>query len=193
MKQILAIFLCALLAMVTACSSPPLETNQSSKVSEEVEAPKINEYGIDLSLDEFQSRFNNAADGKYVMSDISVPVENNASSTISCLDGTEINCSVFFEDGKLLEIRFNKECSEGDEETYVEATSEVFKTAWAVLYPDKDADSLDEKSKELRYSGERTLFNDLYVSFGNTDSFTTGNRWITWTIQSIKLNEDLWG
>lgn len=191
MKRFIAILLCVLITMVTACSSPPVETSQSSEVSEAVEAPRINEYGIKLSVDDFELLFNEAADGKYIMSEIKLRNDRNGSSKIISQDGTEISFSIIVENGNIIDMDFSKICSEKEEETYVEAASEIFKIAWNVFYPNYDMCSLDDITKELRYSEDIQLLEDLYVSFGNISALDD-NRYISWGITSIKFHNELW-
>ncbi len=191
MKRVIVITLCTLLIMLSACSSSPAETSLSSEVSEVVDAPKINEYGIKLSIDDFESMFNEAADGKYIMSEIKLRNDRNGNSTIISQDGTEISFSIIVENGNIIDMDFSKICSEKEEEIYVEAASEIFKIAWNVFYPNYDMRSLDEIINKLRYSEDIQLLEDLYVSFGNISELDD-NRYISWGITSIKFHNKLW-
>lgn len=187
MKKLLALLICGI-AVLTATGCSKSDDSNSSFVS----TPEINEFGIQMSVEDLLSAFSeksnqtidkeNPGSGYFVGGKpddrIDMEMESNRIShlIVSCSGATE------------------------DKANTAERATDYFKSVLSILYPNTDSDEISNLLKQIRYDEAENdnpskgyLFNDIYITYQTSfgaSGLTLSNEKVTivyWRIESIEF------
>lgn len=174
MKKLLAAFFCGVIFLtVTGCSR-----------SDNISAPNINEFGIEMSKEDFISAFSEKSGKTVNEEDIGFGYLINGNSD----DRIDLET----ENGKITHLTVSCSGATEDKANLVERATDYFKPVISVLYPNTDSDEINDLLKQIRYDETENehLFNDIYImyytSFG-TSGLTLSDSKVTivyWRIES---------